>query len=904
MNKPCVNIPRAIRGTLASAVAFTAATAVASLNIEGDSHSHRFANGGKTVISFVENGSFTVTGAGTVELLAVGGGGGGGSTNNTPLVAGGGGAGGLVHKAAFSVSSGTYTVAIGAGGAVGANGGNTVVSGNGTTVTAYGGGAGADGNTSTPGAAGGSGGGGATAVQNQLQSGGAAAYSAEDNLGNAGTGAIWFRGCGGGGGAGYSPTKRNCNGVEYAFTLDANVKPEGYTFNDTYWLAYPSCGGDGLAFDITGESVYYAGGGAAARLDGDNNAQGGLGGGGGYMNGVGSAGTDGLGGGGAGGFRGGSGVVIISFTPQVEATDDFALSGGNSVAVTAGGIVHTFTQSGTLSVSGSGTVELLAVGGGGGGGSTNNALLVAGGGGAGGLVHIASVPVSAGSYSITIGAGGAVGANGGDTLALGVIAYGGGAGADGNTSTHGAAGGSGGGGATATQNELHAGGAAAYAAEGNIGNAGAGAIWIRGCGGGGGAGSSPTKRNCNGVDYAFNLDTSVKPDGYTPSDSYWLAYPSWGGDGLAFDITGESVYYAGGGAAARIDGNNNAQGGLGGGGGYMNGVGSAGTDGLGGGGAGGFRGGSGVVILRYVPAHSKAFAARGGAISMDGEYRVHTFSSSGTFTMPCNGLVDILLVGGGGGGGAIDSQFKNAAGGGAGGLVYITNVVLAAGAHTVAIGSGGAIGANGGDTSISADIAGITKTFTAYGGGAGADGNTSTPGAAGGSGGGAAVAYANHGSLVSGGAAAYSAEDNLGNAGTGAIWFRGCGGGGGAGSSPTKRNCNGVDYAFNLDTSVKPDGYTPSDSYWLAYPSWGGDGLAIGITGESVYYAGGGAAARLDGNNNAQGGLGGGGGYMNTVGSAGTDGLGGGGAGGFRGGSGVVIIRYRFAPSCTVLSIR
>ena len=75
MNKPCINIPRAILGTLASAVAFTAATAVASLNIEGDSHSHRFANGGKTVISFVENGSFTVTGAGTIELLAVGGGG-------------------------------------------------------------------------------------------------------------------------------------------------------------------------------------------------------------------------------------------------------------------------------------------------------------------------------------------------------------------------------------------------------------------------------------------------------------------------------------------------------------------------------------------------------------------------------------------------------------------------------------------------------------------------------------------------------------------------------------------------------------------------------------------------------------------------------------------------------------
>ena len=330
-------------------------------------------------------------------------------------------------------------------------------------------------------------------------------------------------------------------------------------------------------------------------------------------------------------------------------------------------------------------------------------------------------------------------------------------------------------------------------------------------------------------------------------------------------------------------------------------VGSAGTDGLGGGGAGGFRGGSGVVIIRYVPAHSKAFAARGGAISMDGEYRVHTFASNGTFTMPCNGLVDILLVGGGGGGGEINE--KRAAGGGAGGLVYMTNVVLAAGAHAIAVGSGGAIGANGGNTSLSANIAGITKTFTAYGGGAGTRGDTTAPGAAGGSGGGAVVAYADSGSMVPGGAAAYAAEDNIGHAGAGATHFWGCGGGGGAGSSPTKRNCNGVDYAFNLDWSVKPEGY-PNESGWVGWPSWGGDGLAIGITGESVYYAGGGAAARIDGDNNAQGGLGGGGGYMNRVGSAGTDGLGGGGAGGFRGGSGVAIIRYRFAPSCTVLSMR
>jgi len=68
-----------------------------------------------------------------------------------------------------------------------------------------------------------------------------------------------------------------------------------------------------------------------------------------------------------------------------------------------------------------------------------------------------------------------------------------------------------------------------------------------------------------------------------------------GGDGLAFSITGEEVWYAGGGAGYRASDHVAAtRGGKGGGG-----NGTAGVDGLGGGGSGGCNGGSGVVIIRY-----------------------------------------------------------------------------------------------------------------------------------------------------------------------------------------------------------------------------------------------------------------------------------------------------------------
>ena len=91
-----------------------------------------------------------------------------------------------------------------------------------------------------------------------------------------------------------------------------------------------------------------------------------------------------------------------------------------------------FTQSGQLTVIGSGTVELLIVGGGGGGGRWNAwpGDYGGGGGGAGGVIHKESFAVAAGTYDVVVGAGGTGGGfnatkitgcagNGGDSSVFG-----------------------------------------------------------------------------------------------------------------------------------------------------------------------------------------------------------------------------------------------------------------------------------------------------------------------------------------------------------------------------------------------------------------------------------------------------------------------------------------------------
>ena len=236
--------------------------------------------------------------------------------------------------------------------------------------------------------------------------------------------------------------------------------------------------------------------------------------------------------------------------------------GGAPAGITAtGGIIsdypsggnvyraHVFTSLGTFTVSavtGTGLVEYLVVAGGGSGGPGNGGPSAAGGGGgAGGLLSNhpnipaplrgSAFPVSTspGSYTVTIGAGGAsardVSGNPGNpsyfgppSTPTGITATGGGGGGNGNSPTP--SGGSGGGG------DYVAGGTG-VSGQGNPGGAGTGSPSYRG-GGGGGAGAPGTSQS-------------------GPS-------PAPGGDGLPLAIeTSTAKYYAGGGGAGSYVGNSN-----------------------------------------------------------------------------------------------------------------------------------------------------------------------------------------------------------------------------------------------------------------------------------------------------------------------------------------------------------
>ena len=275
-----------------------------------------------------------------VEYLIVAGGGAGGRHHG-----GGGGAGGLLHGyTRASLSAGSYTVVVGAGGArdSGTNGSPNVVSGSGQNSSAFGLtsiGGGGGGQYNTDGANGGSGGGPTNWSTSKLGGTGTSGqgYSAVN-----GSGAYNTRG--GGGGSGGSPTSTNNynnGGIGRYF---------GYSFGRSL-----------------GEDGWFAGGGAAgtyggpcsgniyARFTGANvggKGGGGVGGYGCHGNSVqaqdGQANTGGGGGGQPAQNRlagnGGSGVVIIKYKGPQKAT------GGDSIITRQGFTIHVFTSSGTFTV--------------------------------------------------------------------------------------------------------------------------------------------------------------------------------------------------------------------------------------------------------------------------------------------------------------------------------------------------------------------------------------------------------------------------------------------------------------------------------------------------------------------------------------------------------------------------
>ena len=308
--------------------------------------------------------------------------------------------------------------------------------------------------------------------------------------------------------------------------------------------------------------------------------------------------------------------------------------------------------------------------------------------------------------------------------------------------------------------------------------------------------------------------------------------------------------------------------------------------------------------------------ATGGTITTCGNYKIHTFTAPGTFTVsqlastPACNTVDYLVVAGGGGGGVADIG----GGGGAGGfrmsndlcmpapttspLAASTGLTMTATSFPITVGAGGAAVTGTPPTRPSSNSGSVStfSTISSAGGGGGGSGPSPagpSVGLPGGSGGGAG--YGNgigngntppvsppQGSNGGAGAAGPPAWGQGGGGGAGAVGGTGtttAGGVGGAGSfvSPTMAGCNGT----------------------------------TGPVGSTRYFAGGGAGAVDDGapgRAGAVGGAGGGGrGYATDSGQcavSGTTNTGGGGGGASvgsvptntsgAGGSGIVIIRYKY----------
>lgn len=234
----------------------------------------------------------------TIEYLVIGGGGAGGTSHGP-----GGGAGGVLSGTRTLNFSTLYSISIGNGGTINANGsqGGDGVSTTAFDLTAGGGGGGGKGYSSTGTDANGRNG---LAVNGSGGGGGSTATGGSGNgLGNnGGNGNSSSPGSGGGGG-----------GAGAAGNPGTGAGSQGAT---------GGAGGIGIQSSITGTATYYAGGGGGGGWT-TTGANGGTGGGGkaGNPGSTGEAGAANTGGGGGGGGDGGasagpggSGVVIVAYS--------------------------------------------------------------------------------------------------------------------------------------------------------------------------------------------------------------------------------------------------------------------------------------------------------------------------------------------------------------------------------------------------------------------------------------------------------------------------------------------------------------------------------------------------------------------------------------------------------------
>jgi hypothetical protein len=290
--------------------------------------------------------------------------------------------------------------------------------------------------------------------------------------------------------------------------------------------------------------------------------------------------------------------------------------------------------------------------------------------------------------------------------------------------------------------------------------------------------------------------------------------------------------------------------------------------------------------------------ATGGTITTCGDYKIHSFTGPGTFTVSSAGTpvgsttVDYMVVAGGGGGAGY-----NLGGGGAGGFRMSTSLPISATGYPISIGAGGT--SPGPSSNGTQGVNSIFSSITSTGGGGGGNYPTSGPvvtdGSAGGSGGGigrdaylSGRSSSNNGNTPpvspsqgnNGGVYSYGPGGTCGSSGGGGAAAIGSpgypgnsGGSGGAGSPATPQF-----------------GSAPKPYYQADVPGNG--------TSAPGYFSGGGGGGGSSGG--GSGGIGGGGGGSGTppVGKSGTANTGGGGGGGQgqggSGGSGIVLIKYKY----------
>jgi len=328
--------------------------------------------------------------------------------------------------------------------------------------------------------------------------------------------------------------------------------------------------------------------------------------------------------------------------------------------------------------------------------------------------------------------------------------------------------------------------------------------------------------------------------------------------------------------------------------------------------------------------------ATGGTITEDGNCKVHTFTGPGTFTV-CktatsaadNVVSYVVVAGGGSGGGGSPNSNNTAGGGGAGGFREVVSpsspytgsplngyptpgnrITVTATAFPITVGAGAAINP-GGNTLGNNGSNSVFSTITSAGGGGGGGANPSPSraGSAGGSGGGGA------------GGTGPSASGGTGNTPS-TTPAQGNDGGDYSSTSP--------DHASSGGGGATATGFDKPGGICGLAGGPGGSGATTSIPGTATGFAGGGgggAGACGCASNNTQfpngrspspgigqadtlgfGGASGGrsGGFGGAAGTANKGGGGGGGAGsnppapnpayfvGGAGGSGIVIIRYKF----------